>query len=362
MTAEVPYVVAVEDADEGIQVCVLAIELFAPAQAGRARQGLMGGNEDGGGLVHVRKVLAEPFKLGRGEVLGVLAAVVLAGLHTGKVHIVHHDVVDLAEVEGIVVGREVLRVLDGLEVVSCDLHLVVVVAHRMEERDAGEVAVYRQQVIGEAVIVGNPVHVPGHVAKGEHIDLAGGGVHRLAKVACHLFELGKVAGTARQVHVAQHEEGIVVVVRRDKFEILGVNGVLVGGDGFPDLGKDAVGVHLVSGRNGDEYVAPVLFGLDGVVAVGVGLDYLDTVGHEHSGHSCTGACDASADVAGDGRIGHVVDLGLVHPAGGVGLGGHCGARHSAAVCIGYLYAEAFGGKVGGGHGQDNRLAGGYTLG
>ena len=99
MTGDHFHIVSVEDGQEHGLVGIGPVQFFLPAQTVGNGHGLVGGNYDQGGLVHIRKVGPEPFKFIGREVLPVLAAVVLAGIHAGEVHVVQDDEVYLAQVE-----------------------------------------------------------------------------------------------------------------------------------------------------------------------------------------------------------------------------------------------------------------------
>ena len=348
VAAQVLDVVTVEYADEGVQVCVLSVQRFVPAEAGRPCKRLVGRDEDGRALVHVREVFTQPLQLFGGEILGVIAAVFFARLHPGEVHVVHHNVVDLAKVEGIVVRRQILCIFEGFKIVACNFHLVVVVTHGVEERDAGEVSVHGLEIIGKAIVVGNPVHVPCHVAKGEAIYLSGGFGNGLVNECSHFFELGKVAGAACQVHVAKDEEGIVVIGSLHKFEVHLLFSFGIGLEGFPEFGKDAVEGCFIAAGNGYEHIFPFLVGLQTVVAVGIGLYNLDTVGNQHVGNAGTLAGYLAGDIC--GRRDAFLFNGYGLAAGFVGEDYLAAPGRFIVICLyielKYIVDETLGGDVG----------------
>ena len=360
VSAQEADVVPVENADERIQVGILAGEGFVPIQAGRPCKGLMGRHEDGRGLVHVGKVLPEPLQLFGSDVLRVFAAVFLTGIHPGEVHVVQYDVVDLAEVEGIVVRGKVLGVLEALEVVSGHFHLVVVIPHRMEERNIREVAVHGLEIVGEAVIVGDPVHIPGHVAEGKAIDLARRRRHSLVQVPGHLFELRQVAGAAGQVHIAEDEERIVIPGCRNKFKVNLLGGFGIPGEGLVVDRKNALDGEFITGRIGDEDIFPLLVRVELIMACCVGLYDGNTIGDQHVRNALSVAGHGAIDIARE-RIGGIRNLGRIHLAGLISLGRSGRTAHNAAVHILDNDLDAVPCEVGRGESDVPRLAERHTL-
>ena len=343
MPAKVLHVVAVEDGEEGFEIGVLSVQHLVPTKAGRPRERLVGRHEDRCGLIHVGKIFPEPFQLFGGKVLLIFAAMLLAGLDIGEVHVVHHDVVDLSEVEGIVIGREILGVLEGLEIVAGNLHLVVVIAHRVEEGDPAEIAVHRLEIIGEPVIVRQPVHIPGHVAEGEAIDLAGRGIDGLIHETGHLLELGQVAGPAGQVHIAEDKQRVIVIGGRIQRKINLLRHIGIGRERLPEIGENTVQRGFIAAGNRDENVFPLLGGLQPVTAVRIGLDDIDSVGDKDALYRRSVAGDGTEDIGRE--VGRIRDGCRIHPARGVCLGRRGFPDHHAAVGIGDDNLENIRGQV-----------------
>ena len=146
-----------------------AVEVVVvPGGAVGGRYRGVGSDEDGGRFVHVGEVLGQP-----GHLLGrVVALVVAPGVgtraHAVVVDVVHHYEMDLAQIERVVGRGYIAGVAEGLVVVAHGVHVVVVVAHRVEERGA-EHCVHGLEILGELVAVAVPVEVPGHVAEGHYV-------------------------------------------------------------------------------------------------------------------------------------------------------------------------------------------------
>ena len=191
----------------------------------------------------------------------------------------------------------------------------------MEEGYVAEVALHSLAIVGETVVVAEPEHIPGHVAEGQGIYLAGGGGDGLVHEACYLLELAEVSGAAGKVQVSQHQQGIVVVGCLRKFEINFLGGVGICLEFFPEAGEYAVERCFVAAGDGHEDHLPFLVGLQAVVAVGVGLYYVDTVGNQ----------DILDAVAVAGYLAEHV---------GRGLGGLFDGNGFAAVFVGEYYIAA----------------------
>ena len=174
----------------------------------------------------------------------------------------------------------------------------------MEDREllAAEGGIYRGHIFRQAEIVADPVHVPGEVTEGNAIDLAGRRVDIFFNRLGNLGKLVEVVGTAGKVHIAENQQPVCVAASLGELEVhlLGDRGVL--GEGLVVARHNSVLRHFVAGRNDDEDILPLLLGLYGVVAVAVGLHYIDTVGNEHSLHRVALASDGAVYIALEVRI------------------------------------------------------------
>ena len=200
---------------------------------------------------------------------------------------------DVERVEG---GGDVTRVAERLVEISHGIHVVVVVAHRVEEGDILEIIVRRCKVIGETVTVGIPVKVPCHVAERKTVGCAGRVRNRCVQSVRHLVELTDVVVAVGEVHVSQDKHGEVVVVHFPEFEIPAVDGVHIVVHGLVELGKYAVAGHFIAAGDYDENITPLLLGAHLIDAVLIGFDYEVSVRYQHSRYSHTVALHDSIDI------------------------------------------------------------------
>ena len=206
---------------------------------------------------------------------------------------------DLADIIGIVGRGDVPAVFELLGEVPHLVHVIVVVAHRVKDLDVLELLVHQPQIVQEFKLVVVPVQVPGHVAEGEDVFLAGRSRERLVQVGRKGVELRHVGGRrvpVRQMHVAQHEQREVVVVHLRQGEVDTVHDLGIRTDRTVELRKDAVRRHLIAGRDGHEHIAVLLEGFQEIDAVLPGRRHFITVRDNHARDRFVSAGHQAVDI------------------------------------------------------------------
>ena len=270
---------------------VLEIRLYADLVVRNAGDGVgraVHADEDGFRLVDVFEVLSEPCQLFVVDV-GVVAAVLV---FVDIVHVVEHDVVDVAQIERVVCGADdPAKRLRSLEVVG-ELHVVVVVADDLEIGH-GEIldllAVVLERVERALVV---PVDVPRQVAQTDGVDvlravLPDEGVDVPAEVVAVLRRVGVglvVVVAVGHVRVGRGQQDVLRVGLAAQAERVLLDDVRCGGRRLPERRDASVGVDHVTARNGDEHRAVLFLRGEPVAAVLVGGGHLETVGDDHALH------------------------------------------------------------------------------
>ena len=176
--------------------------------------------DDGCSLRNVCKVTLEPFHLIVGESFFVILHIVSSLV--GEKGVIHHDVMDVADVEGIVKRIEVITETCCSEKVVCNGRVVVVIARRAID---GKVKVLNiGTIVLERVIVLIPILIPSQVTESESIKF-----NPLTFCLCNLsldvrleifIELILVICTVCKMGVRPHEQSVLCVSFRSKHEVV----------------------------------------------------------------------------------------------------------------------------------------------
>ena len=149
------------------------------------------------------------------------------------------------------------------------------------------------------------------------------------------------------MHIAQHQEAEVGEGRLYEFEVGFFGSFRIFREHLVELRLNAFEGRFVAAGDGDEYVLPLLLGLHPVVAVGIGLYDLDTVGNQYVGNAGAAAGDPAGDIGGckaglldgDGFAAALVgEDNLAAPRGFIGIGGNLELEN--------VVDEALGGDIG----------------
>ena len=268
--------------EDVFELRAVAVEAVAPALF---VQGDMHGDHKRSGGGNEGKILSQPFQLVLDQ--GSIVIPYVAGLSIivrsrggiGALHVIQHNVVNLAYVEGIIRGPYHFLVLFNRIEIPGLVHAVVMVADSLINGKAGD-GLRIGQVFPVSVIIGFPVQVPGHVAQGHSINLTCSLGDVTVDIGHKIPELLAVVGAVGQVDIAQHEHGVVFLA--DGF---------VQGEVYPfrrtdarrelpvNHGKDAATGGLIPGRYAHEHISVILLGRELISSVLVRLHRIDAIGH-----------------------------------------------------------------------------------
>ena len=227
-----------------------------------------------------------------------------------------------------------MDICESLVDVAGNLHLVVVVTHRIEEGyvPRGKGLVHGIDEIGQVEIIADPIHIPGVVAEGNGIYLSGSVVNIIEDSLRHFGELLKVVGTAGQMDVTEHEEPEVLDRRLYELEVCLLGGKFIFVERFVIRGTRSVKRSLITCRYGDEYILPFLIGMEGITTLGVGLDDIDAVRDKYVGNALSATGNDTVNVQ-NFRIRDIIERGAVHSSCHIFLCSSSAAKHSAAFGI-----------------------------
>lgn len=113
------------------------------------------------------------------------------------------------------------------------------------------------------------------------------GGHIVGQIGGEVAELREVARAVGQVHVAEHEDlvGILVPVQLFECEIHPFNSSGAAFQIVVEQGKNSGRGNLVAARNRNENVSPFLFRFELIDASFVGCGHVLAVGHDNTGHA-----------------------------------------------------------------------------
>ena len=203
------------------------------------------------------------------------------------------------EVERVVVRAQRIAVGGLPRDVARDIGVVVVVAHRVENRDRVTAGGQQTLVVGHCKVVVVPIAVPGHVACNQAVDRQrtrlGEGLRFGQESVAEALQVVLLVG---QMEVGTHQHHVTVVVDLHEFEIVRLADLGPGGESGPESHHVAVeDRRFVSRGQRDEDIAQRLGRCEPIEAVFIGHRGLDTVGNPHAGHAPVPAIDNALEVA-----------------------------------------------------------------
>ena len=266
------------------------------------------------------QVLGQPCKLLFSHEL-IVFPVILAEALAGAEYVVQHDVMHLSYIERIEIRSHFAGELNGILEVAGQIHIVVVVAYGMENRQVLDL-VHVGEILLELIVVGIPVVVPGHVTegKGQHfLRLVAADV--VVHIIAELREIDAVIVSATgKMHVTAGQKRIIVLVPvgLDEIEINPFHSYGIRDETLVQETQDSVAQNLVTAWYGNEYIAELLLRSHLIDSAGISLYDLHTVGDDDISQCAALTGDSAVNSCGRPGIQIILDDDL-HSAVGLDL-------------------------------------------
>ena len=243
------------------------------------------------------KVLLKPCNLSSSIVSRILTTVIVTGRNTFIVHIIHHDVVALSNVERIVVRSKILSKLQGFRPIFTNFHLIVMVTHCVEHCHVSESIVDCILILGKSIVVVQPIHLPSHITESKDINLSWSSIHSIVYISRNLSKLLDIICPVCKVHVTKYQKSIILTWSLLQFEIYLLHSLSILRKKLVVHREHALDREVVACRIGYKHITTLLVRLKNIISFSVSLDDFITVRNKYVRHSCAVAGHHTIDIS-----------------------------------------------------------------